>query len=88
MLQDTALPTDKWLAALEPLTREDAFATIKEAGMTAADFPLGAPTTASSVEKFGTGRILAVTVATATGSVYVMLSRDTADEPWHVAWWE
>ncbi len=88
VIQDDSLDYDSWLAPLEKLLRADAYGGLVGSMATAERFRMGSAVGEPEYETFGTGRLLGVTFTFESDQLYVMLTRETAEQPWRVAWWE
>lgn len=87
-IQDEDLNYDDWLSRLQPLLRADAFERLTGSKATADRFQWGSNVADPELKTFDTGRLLGVTFNFDTGELYVTLTRETAEQPWRVAWWE
>lgn len=87
-MQREAIDRDAWLAGVTPYLRQDMLEALTSSPTTWTQFKWGAEVSPAEATTFDTGRILGVTIHGANADVYVMLTREAADEPWRVAWWE
>lgn len=87
-MQREATDRDAWLEGVTPYLRQDMLEALTSSATTWTRYTWGTEVAPPEPTTFDTGRILGVTVHGSNADVYVMLTRDTASEPWRVAWWE